>query len=254
MIYQCKWCLWLSTPNDKKVDTIYLSPDFQVSLRKLVAAWHALNYPTLLINDFIIYLFMHYSFPCILSLNNSIINYKQTQTHLTRNPSLGCDQDNFFCLNQPLIDYVLGVWVVRRCNNFKVFATWHLRAFSAPPVKKKKKRQKQVLISDLSGYLYSSFQLLLSHPVVRCSPILISLAVSKHWTWTEHSRKITVWRIKMATYQQISSRLWPNPKDINISCTMVHTNWFLHQVMDNECQEEWEKNFLFHLCINCIIT
>ena len=71
--------------------------------------------------------------------------------------------------------------------------------------KKKKKRQKQVLISDLaivSRYLYSPFQLLPSR-----SPILISLAVSKHVTWTELSRKITVWRIKMATYQQILSRL-----------------------------------------------
>ena len=29
----------------------------------------------------------------------------------------------------------------------------------------------------------------------------------KHGTWTELSRKITVWRIKMATYQQILSRL-----------------------------------------------
>lgn len=70
---------------------------------------------------------------------------------------------------------------------------------------KKKKRQKQVLISDLaivSRYLYSPFQLLPSR-----SPILISLAVSKHVTWTELSRKITVWRIKMATYQQILSRL-----------------------------------------------
>lgn len=72
-------------------------------------------------------------------------------------------------------------------------------------LKKKKKRQKQVLISDLaivSRYLYSPFQLLPSR-----SPILISLAVSKHGTWTELSRKITVWRIKMATYQQILSRL-----------------------------------------------